>query len=699
MEKVWDSIILAFTRTIPGWISAVIHNTIIIAYKLLKQLSEYDFMQEEFLEKIYNKVGLILGLFMVFKLVFSLIQSLINPNKINDKKSGYAPVIMRSIISIALLGLTPTIFDEAMEMQQILVGNTNASTNIIYKLIISEPIDDYDQMGNKIASDLFFTFFRDKEDPKLDTMIDASDGYADADNPLDLIKNNIEKGRMGYSFLSAIDLLKEQDDEGNYIVEFEGLYSIAFGVIILWILIDYCIKISIRIFQLAYLELISPIPILSYISEPEGSFKKWVKQCTTTYLDLFIRLAIIYFVIYFSEVIVKSFKDALNMANIFEGKLFLKLFLITGLFLFAKRVPDLLKDLFPGMFGGGAASLGFGIKSPKKLWGDVKSTPVGWAAGKAGAVGRIGFNAVRSGIASSAAGTGFWKGAKRAIPKPKFVENMQKAIPQEVKDRRAANKEFDEYNKNFNMGQELYEKYGKTLGEKAFDNQEYYKSYESVQAHKQTLKEAKTNLENIENSIKVATAKGDGDAVQKLNIKRKAAEEAVTNAQSNVDSAQKRHDMMKKKYSRDALKENNHKLYMDANKAVKIPKKVTVTKRINSQNTSSNGSQPQSNNNTIGGQSNATINSTSNNVTPLNEQQSTKTLVTNKIPVKNTSSNGSQSQNNNNTISGQSGTTINPVSNKSIPSNNNQQKKVTITARTANQNSNGTNNTQNNGKI
>ena len=71
---------------------------------------------------------------MLFKLVFSLVNSLISPDKLDDKKNGAVAIIKRSIISIVLLGITPTLFDEAFEIQRLLVGNSTGD-NVLYKLI------------------------------------------------------------------------------------------------------------------------------------------------------------------------------------------------------------------------------------------------------------------------------------------------------------------------------------------------------------------------------------------------------------------------------------------------------------------------------------------------------------------------------------------------------------------------------------
>lgn len=56
----------------------------------------------------------------------------------------------------------------------------------------------------------------------------------------------------------------------------------------IYILCNYVLSIGVRVIQLAYLQLIAPIPILfNILPNGEDKLKKWGKQAFTTYLDLF----------------------------------------------------------------------------------------------------------------------------------------------------------------------------------------------------------------------------------------------------------------------------------------------------------------------------------------------------------------------------------------------------------------------------
>lgn len=366
-------------RTFSCTVAAVIYNFIVDLYNVFMYTARAEILESSFIQGIYNKVGMILGIFMVFKLSFSLIQSLVDPSKFTDEKKGFGGIIKRSVISIVLLGITPSIFNMAFDLQNLVVGSANNTDNIIYKLIVGKaPSKDAESFGHVIASELYFGFYTENEPLKLNQGLEVT--YPDSGgvqlevHDYEYLKTQILEDHM--SFSDTVDYISITN-AGQYVIKWDGLFAIGFGLFMVYILITYCISVATRVIQLAYLQLIAPVPILSYISDPEGSFKNWTKQCMTTYLDLFIRLAIIYFIITVSTQILQAFSEVGSVFYESTGleagsgtAKWVSRFLIIGLLMFGKRVPELLKDLFPN-FGGGAASIGFGLKNPKKMLEDI----------------------------------------------------------------------------------------------------------------------------------------------------------------------------------------------------------------------------------------------------------------------------------------------------------------------------------------
>ena len=528
-------------RTLMGRLAALIYTMIEYLYNVFIYISRAEILDNEFIQSIYQKVGMILGIFMIFKLVFSLIQSLIDPDKFADKKSGYAAIIQRSVIAIVLLGITPSLFREAFKLQNLIVGGKN-SDNVIYKLIAGKSPIGLDDMGRELSSDLYFSFYTDEEYPYYDqgindTIPDSNDELNDNEykdrfvtENYDHIVEQVKNKEM--SFDDTVDYLSLKYFN-KYRIEFNEILSIGLGIIVAWMLITYCIQAGARVIQLAYLQLIAPVPILSYISDPDGAFKKWIKQCTTTFLDLFIRLAIIYFVMTLIGNILIQFSKTEGIIFSSTGLptddwflvVLVKLFIILGLMLFAKKVPELLKDLFPNM-GGGVASLGFGI-NPKKTFNDIKDSPLTKVGLKAvSPAGRLAKKTI-GGIDSARAGYGFkqgWKNNRGSFGTwlNKQRETYTPYSYEQSKNRTEGMKKVNEIDANWNDGVKVAEKlmkkglgaFGTANGwEKAFDgtNRNNYKAvfkHDDFITSKMNLDAATQRREYLKNGLLQVQAGG-----------------------------------------------------------------------------------------------------------------------------------------------------------------------------------------------
>ena len=407
-------------RFLLGSLCILVYELIGTFYNLFITISQINVLSgSDLVENLYNRVGLILGIFMVFKLTFSLIQALLDPDKLTDKNNGAPAIIKRSIIAIVLLGITPSIFKEAYSLQSILVGAKDQSDNILYKLIFSQNVSAYNNnFGTQLAADFYFTFFNDNDPPYLDEEIDTEDSSLTASREgenLAFLKQRVLSTSNGNFWKTYSYLMEKQG--GEYVIEFSPLLCLGAGILVLWMILTYCVQIAIRVFQLAYLQLVAPVPILSYISKPDGSFKKWTNQCMTTYLDLFLRLAIIYFVMAMANEVQGVFK---NM----NGSFLVEVFLIIGLLMFAKKAPDLIKEIFPSM--GGAAKFDFGLGS-KPLKG-LATFGAGAAIGAvSGAATGIRHGGDWKGRITGALG-GLGRGALSAKTKGNIISNARKGM-------------------------------------------------------------------------------------------------------------------------------------------------------------------------------------------------------------------------------------------------------------------------------
>ncbi len=571
-------------RTFFGTLAATIYTVISYLYDVFILIAKAEILNSDLVQSIYRSVGMILGLFMIFKLTFSLIQALIDPEKLTDKKNGFSSIIMRSVIAIVLLGITPSLFKEAFKLQSLLIGANNSNDNIIYKLILQNKIGvNSSDMGQKLAADLYFSFYTDEEFPKYDL------GTGKYDENLEerfqrvnyeTLKENVttrakkSDGDSNWNFYDTIGPLTIRRDS-QFVIEFNEIFINVVGIFILYMLFIYCFQVAARVFKLAFLQLIAPIPILSYISDPDGSFKKWIKQCTSTYLDLFLRLIIIYFVMYLSSDVLDQLNstdsilmNSINGQNLsFFTIVLIKIFLVIGLLIFAKKVPELIEDIFPNLKGG-AAGFGFGLGLKKNVLDpatdtlkSLYNTPLGW--------GLKGGKKLGSYIDRKA----------HHLPKPRgrFGQAMDKWLPgrgDAIKQRRQAQEEERQFNNNMKQGKRMYDRFAGDLVEKneetgeiigvksgAFSHIDYANSYLDVERAKAENKKAEQEYQTEYAKYQAAYSRGDQVAIEQAENRIRIAEKNKKAAAGKLELAQNKHNANKKIYTDDAKREETYDYY------------------------------------------------------------------------------------------------------------------------------------------
>ena len=165
----------------------------------------------------------------------------------------------------------------------------------------------------------------------------------------------------------------------NYLFGFSTIVGVLFVIII----VSFTVDAAIRVFKLAILRLIAPIPIISYIDpKTESTFQNWVKILGKTFADLFVRLAIINFVIFFIREFGTNSLGVTVAGNGLVG-VFSKIFIYLGLLMFAKEAPKFIADSLGikdtgkfKLFGG----LGRLHATGSMLAGTVGSAATNWRA-------------------------------------------------------------------------------------------------------------------------------------------------------------------------------------------------------------------------------------------------------------------------------------------------------------------------------
>lgn len=371
-------------------LSTCVLELISYVFDIFIRLGKAEVLTSTQVQTIYSRVSLILGIFMLFKLSFSFVQYMLNPETMSDKNKGAGKLIMKSIVVVALLGMTPFLFSSAYELQ-----NKVLDSNILAKIIFASNSDsDVNDFGIDLASILFFSFYSSNVE-------DIGSVCTELGDDMDILRDEII---YHHSFNSASSCLNDSLEQttinpttwrhtlgDGYLINFRwhGIILVVVSVIVLYLLVSYCISVGVRVIQLAFLQLIAPIPILSYLGEDkDGAFSNWIKRVVSTFLDLFIRLAVIYFAVYAIELIIAN--DASSSYYFLETvgnptgltKVLINIVIIIAILTFAKKVPDLIKELLPKGIGN---NIGFGLDLGKNLKNAREmASPAGRAIGFAG---------------------------------------------------------------------------------------------------------------------------------------------------------------------------------------------------------------------------------------------------------------------------------------------------------------------------
>ncbi len=219
------------------------------------------------------------------------------------------------------------------------------------------------------------------------------------------------------------DVVNTRNGNDEYIFKYMPVISTIAGGFVVVMLLSFCLDVAVRIIKLGFLEIISPIPIISYMdpkqSGKDGMFGRWVKECFSTYLSLFIRIAIIYFAFFVVDLVANRIlagpTDQLYLnGDVPEGLMavFVMVMVILGVFFFAKEVPKLIENLIPGMSGAGSLSI-----NPLKKINDSPLAAGALALGGA-AVGGTVANAI-------AAGKNAWDNRKSIYDDFSAIKNSQ----------------------------------------------------------------------------------------------------------------------------------------------------------------------------------------------------------------------------------------------------------------------------------
>lgn len=427
-------------------------------YDVFFAVSNAEILSGNTMNDLYGRLQLIFGVFMVFKLSLTILNIIINPDNYKDKQKGAGSIVVRVAVMLIMLTLVIPInipnpdgnpLNEKINQNGILFGflyqfqESVIQDNVLGKLILgsnvgnSADIDSMSDMGGLMTLQVaraFMTPTLVNEDAEI-TDQDTLEANAACPNELDTIHYYDPTVKASY-LLDHINDTCENDDAGGevFVMQYTILGGFIFSIIMSIIVLGFTVDVAVRAIKLAILRIIAPVPIITYITpgaEKDGAFGNWVKTLTSTYIDLFIRLAVISFGAY---VIVKlteggSLHIVTTSTNWFTTGL-ATIFVILGILVFMKQAPKFFKDMLGikgdgHLFSGVGAALG-GAALLGGLSGSViSSARTGYEEGQLRGEGTL-----TSGLRGAAAGVGGLIGGAYAGGKV-FMTNDKK-IPGSV---------------------------------------------------------------------------------------------------------------------------------------------------------------------------------------------------------------------------------------------------------------------------
>lgn len=368
--------ILMMLDTLIYWIVSVVYRVFI----LVSKASLYNTSDTK-IKALTDRIFVILGVAMLFVMAYNIILLIMNPDKMSSGGDKSLQGLLKNlVISVVILTLLPTIFDYMSRIQNNILDSHVIENVIFGSTSESDSKISTEDMGDKISTMLFSIFYHPVDDNGNIIM------YADCKNENfsnkpkicdDYVKAYEKAETTGWFTSFMDDSLMNELSTGifNPVANMQYIWGISaiVGLVCLFMFATYVFDIGVRVVKLTFLQIIAPVPVILRITKPNGGiFSKWLNMLIQTYTLLFTRLITIYFSVFMVGLIADGFmsvdggifgaSDETNKLIILFGYLFV----IIGIFLFAKEFPDLLNK-FVGGAGGGA----FGWSAIKKKFSDA----------------------------------------------------------------------------------------------------------------------------------------------------------------------------------------------------------------------------------------------------------------------------------------------------------------------------------------
>lgn len=380
----FNFVIWSLATVFIGIFDSVAYTFVSLSYRIFLLVTELDLfgggsggatLYDMFTKKVY----LILSVVMLFIFAYQLVLLLINPDGDGTKKTS--GLLKDFAISIGLVVVLPTIF-KYMTIFQLHVLHDNTIGALVLGTAPNTSTTSETNYGDSIAMTVLLAFYH-PQGGGYETFFDTLGNFKGVDVSVqdcvgvgeasektcklwaEALENWNSKIEDKWMFTKINTITNDWsirdtigEDDGSY---YMWVVSTGCAVLVAWFFISYAIDLGTRAVKLGFLEIIAPIPVMfNAVPKMKKSFETWKKELIKTYIEVFARLAIVFFVVKLCTLVPEFvsiiFSESMNDVS---GGFFLRsivmVILILGLLKFAKEAPELFKALFDtggGLFKG-----------------------------------------------------------------------------------------------------------------------------------------------------------------------------------------------------------------------------------------------------------------------------------------------------------------------------------------------------------
>ena len=321
-----------------------IYSVAALLFRIIIEIANTQFFKPDSLNAVANRIYIVVGVLMLFKLIISGLQYIINPDIFDDKEKGLGGLLKKTALSLAMMVAAPIVFNLLMSLQTPIFS---AIPTIIFGQEAPQGEDamkkELEDRGTYISFTVLQSFVqvREKHTNDVGTSADAPKG-----------SSCVGEGCQIHDFQSFYDHITEHcpwsifGNMDSCTYDYKIILSTLCGGFLLYMLLGMALDVAIRTIKFGLIQMLAPIPISSYVFSKD-KLTKFVKTATTVYADLFIRIAIIYFIIFaIKELIATQILDPFGVAGGgVSSNTIVNILIIFGLLMFASKAPKFITEL------------------------------------------------------------------------------------------------------------------------------------------------------------------------------------------------------------------------------------------------------------------------------------------------------------------------------------------------------------------